>query len=102
MPRHLSNRAWEFISSPKIEGAGVVHTVAGDPGGTTKWGFAQRYNPDIDVTTLTEEQAYWRFHERYWEKVRASEMPWPLALAVVDYSFNTGVLKAVKTLQKSL
>ena len=39
------------------EGRGKVHSVAGDPGGTTKWGIAQRYHPDMDVASLTEEKA---------------------------------------------
>lgn len=80
----------------------MVHSVPGDPGGTTKWGFAQRYNPDIDVTTLTFAAAYLRFVSQYWTPLMCSSLPFPLALALCDQAFNMGADDAVPALQRAV
>lgn len=98
-PDPPSLRAWRWIAVQ--EGGGVVHTVPGDPGGTTKWGFAQRYNPDIDVRLLNFADAYTRFMARYWGPLRCSELPYPVALALVDYAFNAGADDSIPALQRA-
>jgi len=72
----------------ELEGGGRVHTVPGDPGGTTCWGFAQKFNPDIDVTTLTEETATQRALEKYWIPNGCDKAPWPLDVMIYDCAFN--------------
>lgn len=37
-----------------------------DPGGETAFGLSKAANPDLDMTTLTLEQAVTRYRERYW------------------------------------
>lgn len=98
-PDPPSLRAWRWIAIQ--EGGGTIHTVLGDPGGTTKWGFAQRYNPDIDVTTLTFAAAYTRFVSRFWLPLMASALPYPVALALVDYAFNAGPDDSIPALQRA-
>lgn len=71
-----------------LEGGGKVHTVSGDPGGTTCWGFAQKFNPDIDVTKLTEESATARTLEKYWIPNGCDAAPWPLDVMMLDCAFN--------------
>src|SRR5260221_10134724 len=98
-PDPPSLRAWRWIAAQ--EGGGVVHTVPGDLGGTTKWGFAQRYNPDIDVTLLNFPDAFTRFKARYWVPLMADLLPYPVALALVDYAFNTGADDSIPALQRA-
>lgn len=85
----------------RYEGGGRTHKVAGDPGGTTKWGIAQRYHPDIDVTELTEIQARDIARKEYWDTCRCDDLPFPMDILVWDAAFNMGVARAGKFLQKS-
>ena len=100
--RRPSEIAWAFLASDPIEGGGKIHTVDGDPGGTTKWGFAQTYNPDIDVRTLTYESAYRRFVEQYWNKGRCDDLPFQVALPFVVFAFNAGFDDAIPALQRAV
>jgi hypothetical protein len=71
-----------------LEGGGKVHTVAGDPGGTTCWGFAQKFNMDIDVTKLNEESATARALANYWIPNGCDALPFPQDIIVFDAAFN--------------
>jgi lysozyme family protein len=93
-------RAWDFTM--RWEGGGKLHTVPGDPGGTTKWGIAKRYNPDIDVPNLTEAQAQKIARREYWDKCRCDDLPEPIDILVFDAAFNMGWGRAGKFLQLSL
>jgi hypothetical protein len=72
----------------QLEGGGQVHTVKGDPGGTTCWGFAQKFNKDIDVTKLTEESATVRALMNYWIPAGCDRYPFPVDIVIFDISFN--------------
>src|SRR5688500_7154434 len=91
--------AWAFIAQE--EGGGKTHKVEGDPGGTTKWGFAQVFNPDIDVTLLTFDEARERFIEKYWLANHCDKLPPAVGIAVADYAFNAGADDAIPDLQKA-
>lgn len=93
-------RAWQFTM--KWEGGGRVHQVAGDAGQLTKWGIAQRYNPDVDIANLTEKQAREIAKREYWDKCRCDDLPYPLDILVWDAAFNMGTARAGKFLQLSL
>lgn len=92
--------AWKITM--KFEGGGKLHTVSGDPGGTTKWGIAQRYNPGVDVASLTEAQAQEIAKREYWDKCRCDDLPYPIDILVWDAAFNMGVARAGKFLQMTL
>jgi lysozyme family protein len=85
-----------------LEGRDSNRDPKDDPGGYTRFGFAQKFNPDIDVRKLTLEEAKERYRARYWNVCRCGEMPWPVALAVWDFAVNSGPSDAAKALQLSL
>ena len=58
-----------------FEGGGQTHTVRGDPGGTTKWGISQRAYPDLDIASLTREQAAAIYRTDYWSVVSGQRLP---------------------------
>lgn len=69
---------------------GGLTTLSYDPGGTTNFGISQRSHPDLDVTTLTREQAIAIYHDEYW----MSWMDVPdqqLANCLLDCAVNCGV-----------
>lgn len=73
-----------------------------DPGRLTRFGIAQRYHPDIDVSRLTKEQARAIYKQEYWDRARCGEFPTPIGVALFDAAVNQGVTKAVRQLQLAL
>lgn len=73
-----------------------------DEGGTTRWGIAQRYHPDVDVSSLTLENAKAIYKREYWDGLRCSEMPGPLAMLVLDCAVNPGQGWTATALQRAL
>jgi lysozyme family protein len=84
------------------EGGSNLHNVPGDPGGMTKYGVSQRAYPDLNIALLTEKTARRIFEQDYWNRVKADELPEELRLPVVDFAFNAGIGRAVRTLQQSI
>ena len=59
-----------------------------DPGGETKYGISKRYNPDVDVASLTLEQAKKIYLERYWIPAGCDNQPYPLDICLFDGAVN--------------
>ena len=84
------------------EGGGRLHTVAGDPGGTTRFGLSQRAYPHLDMPSLTLPKARFYAKRDYWDVVRADELPPELRWQVFDTAFNQGTGTASRILQKAV
>lgn len=96
------NRVFHLVNG-QIEGGGKVHDRgADDPGGVTNWGFAQRYNTDIDVRTLDEWGARSRAFARYWKPMGCEDYSEGKALVVYDCAFQHGTSTAKFWLQQSV
>lgn len=70
----------------------------GDAGGATRWGIAQKFNPQVNVATMELDQAKRIYRDKYWQPVNGDNLPWPLALTVFDFAVNAGVGKALELL----
>ncbi len=78
-----------FDFAMDLEGGGVVHTVEGDPGGTTKWGISQAANPDLNIAELTREQAMEVYDRRYWSPRRLGELRHQtMATEIFEFTIN--------------
>ncbi len=97
--RKLFDRAIEVVL--EHEGDTLTDHPA-DRGGPTKFGIAQRWNPDIDVRTLTREQATEIYWERYWKGRGYERLPEAVAIKVFDLAVNLGDPTAVLCLQRAL
>lgn len=82
-----------------------------DRGGPTRWGVtlavlrAWRKNDDLSaraVQELTVDEAKQIFRHRYWDLVKADELPSGIDYAVVDFAYNSGVDRASRALQRQL
>lgn len=62
-----------------------------DPGGETKFGISKKAYPDIDIKSLTKEEAFRLYEKDYWNKVVTTNMEPALAIAVFDAAVNCGV-----------
>ncbi len=92
----------------KHEGGYVNHPA--DPGGRTNLGVTQRVweswtNQPADeaaMRALTPELVAPLYRERYWNAVRADELPPGVDLAVFDVAVNSGTGRAGKLLQQAV
>lgn len=91
-------RAVEFV----LQHEGEWSNHPSDPGGRTRWGISSRAHPDVDLDTLTREQAIEIYRREYWERIRGDELPWPLVLVVMDHAVHSGVHRAVEMLQAQI
>lgn len=93
-------RAMRFVLS--VEGGFLSAEEAaeiGDKGGATRWGIAQKFNPQVNVATMELEQAKRIYRDKYWNPINGDNLPWPLALTAFDFAVNAGVGTALELLE---
>jgi len=78
----------------------VKHTNSA--GGDTKFGIAQRYNPEIDVKNLTEDQARDIAYDKYWKKPKIDLLPNDSIKAHVFDAFFLAGTHGIKAFQAAL
>lgn len=81
---------------------GGLHTDPHDPGGTTRWGIAQRYHPEVDVANLTRDGATALYYVKYWLAGRCDALPPPVAVAHFDACVLPGPGRAARFLQAAV
>ena len=69
-----------------------------DRGGETKFGISKRANPDVNVAALDEAGAKQIYKSRYWDALKADQLP----EAVRDLAFDTAVQHGVGTTKRWL
>ena len=72
-----------------------------DRGGKTNFGISSRANPDIDVANLTREQAIRIYRERYWDPLRADQLPEDVRELAFDTAVHHGVGRARQWLRET-
>lgn len=72
-----------------------------DPGGETKYGISKRAYPRVDIRNLTLDQAKAIYLRDYWNKLHLEEMPDCIRFDLFDAAVNSGVVTAIKFLQKA-
>lgn len=73
-----------------------------DRGGLTRFGIAQNRHPEVDVSSLTRDQAIDIYRKQYWDINRCDELRWPYGLPVFDCGVNQGTRVAARLLQRAL
>lgn len=75
-----------------------------DPGGSTRWGVTQRvaikHGYTGDMRTFPREMAKDIYRASYWDAVRADELPEVVRYPVFDAAVNSGVVQAIRWLQR--
>lgn len=86
-----------------------------DHGGETNFGIADRADGradgmadldrdgdgDVRISNLTRAEAIGVYRQQYWHAVRGDDLPPGVDLAVFDLAVNSGVSRAIKTVQRS-
>ena len=97
--RELFERAIEIVLAHEGE---TYTNHPNDHGGPTKFGIAQRWNPDVNVRELTRAQAVEIYWECYWRGRRYEQLPEPVAIKVFDLAVNLGERTVISCLQRAL
>ncbi len=93
------NFSLAFLFAMKWEGGSKYTCDPCDPGGETKYGISKRSYPDIDIKSLTEEEARKIYQQDYWDKMGCPMMDKPLAIVAFDTAVNCGVGRTKKWME---
>ena len=67
----------------------------------TKYGISAMAYPKEDIKNLTLDRAKQLYKRDYWDKCRCNELPNGLKFHVFDVAVNSGVKRAIQTLQQA-
>lgn len=106
MSKSNFDRALAFVL--RFEGGYADHPA--DPGGATNMGItrvalaAWRGQPvsKAEVRALKRAEAAAIYRARYWDAIRADDLPSGLDLALFDFAVNSGPSRAIRLLQRAL
>ena len=73
-----------------------------DPGGETKFGVSKRSYPDLDIKSLTIEQAKAIYKRDYWDRAHCDSLHPIIAFQVFDAAVNGGIGQSIRFLQKAV
>jgi lysozyme family protein len=74
----------------------------GDGAGETHFGITKRSYPDLDIKTLSEDQAIAIYSRDYYDAINLHLLPAPVAVCMLDAAANHGAVTAVRLLQEAL
>lgn len=72
-----------------------------DPGGETKFGISKRSYPNIDIRTLTFDDAKAIYQRDFWEPLGCDNLPFPIDCILFDTGVNMGTGAAKKLLESN-
>lgn len=67
----------------------------------TKYGISAMAYPKEDIKNLTIERAKQLYKRDYWDKCRCDELPNAIRFHVFDVAVNSGIVRAIQTLQQA-
>ncbi len=79
--------------------------LADDPsdiGGITRWGISHRSYPEVDIASLTRDQAMAIYLRDYWNVLYNQINSQAVATKLLDLAVNMGTSTAVRLLQEAL
>jgi lysozyme family protein len=91
----------EIIEVTLEHEGGYVHDPK-DLGGETNFGIAKRFYPDVDIKSLTKEDAKDIYKRDYWDKNKIDDLPDNLKYIFFDMCVNQGRGTAVRVLQRAI
>jgi len=73
-----------------------------DPGMETKFGISKRSYPDLDIKSLTIEQAKSIYKRDYWDRAHCDSLHPIIAFQVFDAAVNSGIGQSIRFLQRAI
>ncbi len=68
----------------------------------TNYGISAASFPNLNIKSLTLDQAKALYKQEYWDVIKGDSLPFPLSMFLFDYAVNSGVYAAVSSLQQVL
>lgn len=106
--RRLAERAQEaclmsFYAEIKkvIKREGGYVNDPDDPGGETRYGISKKSYPNVDIKTLSVDDAVEIYKNDYWIPAKVERLPDRLQGQYFDMVVNQGINKSVKILQRA-
>lgn len=93
---------WDSCFRLLMENEGGFVDDEHDSGGQTKYGISKKAYPELDIPSLTLQQAKDIYYRDYWARCKCDYLPDALSVAVFDYAVNSGNIRAIKDLQLAL
>lgn len=93
---------WNDGISFVLEQEGGLTNDLNDPGGITKFGISKKSYPDVDIASLTLEQAKEIYQRDFWKPCKCDELPREFAISLFDSAVNQGTQVAIRIMQKAL
>ena len=72
-----------------------------DAGGETIYGISKRAYPNLDIKSITLDDAREIYYKDYWKKNRVEELPKDIRFTYFDMCVNMGGSRACKILQQT-
>lgn len=72
-----------------------------DKGGLTRYGIAQAYHPEVDVSKLTAAKAAEIYRKEYWDACKCDDLEYQKDVVLFIQAVNLGVSRACKMMQES-
>ena len=94
--------AFDVAVERTLEHEGGLANNPNDRGGLTKYGISQRSYPDLDIESLTKDDARTIYKRDFWDKIQGDKLPNKTAFALFDFAVNSGPEEAVRRLQFAL
>ena len=77
-----------------------------DPGGETKWGISKRTYPDLNIASLTRDDARLIYRRDFWNAVSGDRVVARgfdgVAYAMMDFAFHSGIRAAIRGMQRAV
>jgi len=94
---HNLQKALDFV----LRHEGEYVNDPDDPGGETKFGISKRAYPNLDIASLTIEEARKIYKRDYWDAIRANFLFDGMDIAAFDSAVNCGVQKTQRWINLS-
>jgi lysozyme family protein len=95
------DQAFGILVDASHEG-GYTPGDPGDPGGETKYGISKRAYPDLNIATLTLEDARAIYRRDYWDAGEIQLLDPEARYQAFDFAVNHGVSEMKRVMQKAL
>lgn len=82
--------AFEYAIDFTLPAEGGYVNDPDDPGGETKYGISKLAHPDMDIKSLTVDQAKAIYYDEYWLRNRCDTLSLALSVAYFDTCVNLG------------
>ena len=97
----INNMEFNDVIDKVLEHEGGYVNDPNDLGGETKYGISKRAYPNVDIKSLTKEDAKDIYKRDYWDRNKVGSMPEQLRYLYFDMCINMGPRNAGKILQRA-